>query len=55
MFYKLETWSATLREEHRLRIFGFKREKVTGSWRKLHNDNFVTLLNNVKGKGLKKV
>jgi hypothetical protein len=37
----------TLREEHRLkvcenrvlrRIFGPKRDEVTGEWRKLHND-----------------
>jgi hypothetical protein len=41
-----ETWSLTLSEEHRLgmlenrvlrRIFGPKREEVTGEWRKLHN------------------
>jgi hypothetical protein len=41
-----ETWSLTLREEHRLRvfanrvlrrIFGPKRIKVTVEWRKLHN------------------
>jgi hypothetical protein len=40
-----ETWSLTLREEHRLgvfdnrvlrKIFGPKRDEVTG-WRKLHN------------------
>jgi hypothetical protein len=40
-----ETWSLTLREEYRLRvidkrvlrrIFGLKRDKVTGGWRKLH-------------------
>jgi hypothetical protein len=39
--------SLTLREEHRLRvfenrvlrrIFGPKRDKVTGGWRKLHNE-----------------
>jgi hypothetical protein len=44
--YGCETWSLTLREEHRLRvfensvlrrIFGPKREE-DGSWRKLHND-----------------
>jgi hypothetical protein len=38
----VETWSLTLREEHRLRvyenrvlrkIFGPKRDEVTGSWR----------------------
>jgi hypothetical protein len=41
-----ETWSLTLREEHRLRvfenkllrrIFGLKRDEMTGGWRKLHN------------------
>jgi hypothetical protein len=41
------TWSLTLREEHRLRvfenrvlrrIFGPKRDEVTGKWRKLHNE-----------------
>jgi hypothetical protein len=41
-----ETWSQTLREERRLRvfenrvlrrIFGLKRDEVTGEWRKLHN------------------
>jgi hypothetical protein len=41
-----ETWSLSLREEHRLRvfenrvlrrIFGPKRGKVTGEWRKLHS------------------
>jgi hypothetical protein len=42
-----ETWSLTLREVHRLRlfenrvlrrIFGPKRGEVTGGWRKLHNE-----------------
>jgi hypothetical protein len=45
MLYGCETWSHTLREEHRmrvfenrvLRIFGTKREE-DGSWRKFHND-----------------
>jgi hypothetical protein len=41
------TWSLTLREEHRLRvfenrvlrrIFGPRRVEVTGDWRKLHNE-----------------
>ena len=41
-----ETWSLTLREEHRLRlfgnkvlrkIFGAKKDEITGEWRKLHN------------------
>jgi hypothetical protein len=44
---KPETWFLTLREEHRLRvfenrvlrrIFGPKRDEVTGEWRKLHNE-----------------
>jgi hypothetical protein len=47
-----ETWSLTLREEHRLkvfenrilmRIFGLKRDEVTGGWRKLHNEGLHSL------------
>jgi hypothetical protein len=47
VLYGCETWSFTLREEHRLRvfenrvlrrIFGPKRDEVTGEWRKLHNE-----------------
>jgi hypothetical protein len=47
VLYGCETWSLTLREEHRLRvfenrvlrrIFGPKRDGVTGGWRKLHNE-----------------
>jgi hypothetical protein len=43
VLYGCETWSLTLREEHRLgvfekrvlrRIFGPKRDDVTGQWRK---------------------
>jgi hypothetical protein len=38
-----KTWCLTLREEHRLRvlrrIFGPKRDEVTGGWRKLHNED----------------
>ena len=46
VLYGSETWSLTLREEHRLRvfenkvlreIFGAKRDEITGEWRKLHN------------------
>jgi hypothetical protein len=42
----------TLREEHRLRvfenrvlrrIFGAKRDEVTGGWRKLHNEELHNL------------
>jgi hypothetical protein len=51
VLYGCETWSVTLREEHRLRvfenrvlrgIFGPKRE-VDGPWRKLHNDELHSL------------
>jgi hypothetical protein len=47
VLYGCETLSLTLREEHRLRvfenrvlrrIFGPKRDEVTGGWRKLHNE-----------------
>ena len=50
--YGCETWSLTLREERRLRlfenrvlrrIFGLKREEVTGVWMKLHNEEFRDL------------
>ena len=46
VLYGCETWSLTLREERRLRvfengvlrrIFGLKSDEVTGEWRKLHN------------------
>jgi hypothetical protein len=52
VLYGCETWSLTLREEHRLgvfenrvlrRIFGLKRDKVTGEWRKLHNEELHEL------------
>jgi hypothetical protein len=36
VLYGCETWSLTLREERRLRVFGPKRDEVTGEWRKLH-------------------
>jgi len=47
VLYGCETWSLTLREERRLRvfenmvlrrIFGPKRDEVTGEWRRLHNE-----------------
>jgi hypothetical protein len=38
--YGCETWSLILRQEHRprvlRRIFGLKRDEVTGDWKKLH-------------------
>jgi hypothetical protein len=52
ILYGCETWSLTLREEHTLRvfenrvlrrIFGPKRDEVTGEWRKLHNEELQDL------------
>ena len=44
MQYGCETWSLTLREEHRLRrIFESEREEVTGEWRKLYNQELNEL------------
>jgi hypothetical protein len=48
----MDLWSLTLREEHRLtvfqnmvlrRIFGPKRDEVTGEWRKLNNEELRDL------------
>jgi hypothetical protein len=50
VLYGCETWSLTLREERRLRVFenrvlgrvfGPKRDEVTGEWRKLHIEERV--------------
>ena len=47
-----ETWSLTLREERRLRVFenrvmrkvfGAKRDEVAGEWRKLYNEELSDL------------
>ena len=47
VLYGCETWSLTLREERKLRvfenivlrrIFGPRRDEVTGEWRRLHNE-----------------
>jgi hypothetical protein len=52
ILYGCETWSLTLREERRLRvfennvlrrIFGPKRDEVTGGLRKLHNEELRDL------------
>ena len=52
VLYGCETWSLTLREECRLwvfenrvsrRVFGPKREEVTGEWRKLHKEELKDL------------
>jgi hypothetical protein len=50
--YRAYSWFLTLREEHRLRvvenrvlrrIFGLKRDEVTGDWVKLHNEELHSL------------
>jgi len=52
VLYECETWSLTLREEMRLRvienkvlrrIFGSRRDEVTGDWRRLHNEELNDL------------
>jgi hypothetical protein len=51
LLYGCETWSPTVREEHKLRvfenrvlrIFGLKRDRVTEGWRKLHNEELHNL------------
>jgi hypothetical protein len=50
--YGCETWLLTLREEYRLRmfenrvlwrVFGPRRDEVTGEWRKLHEEELNDL------------
>ena len=52
IFYGCGTWSLTLREERRLRVFENrvlrtvfrpKRDEVTGEWRRLHNEELNDL------------
>jgi hypothetical protein len=52
VLYGCETWSLTLREQHRLRvfenrvlrrIFGPKRNEVMGEWRTLHSGELHNL------------
>ena len=52
VLYGCETWSLTLMEERRLRvfenrvlrrIFGPKKDELTGEWRKLHNEELNDL------------
>jgi hypothetical protein len=52
VLYGCDTWSLTLNEEHRMRvfenrvlsrIFGPKKDEVTGEWRKLHNEELRDL------------
>jgi len=51
VLYGCETWSQTLREERKLRvfenmllrIFGPRRDEATGEWRRLHNEELNDL------------
>ena len=52
VLYGCETWKLTLREERKLRvfenmvlrrIFGPRRDEVTGEWRRLHNEELNDL------------
>jgi hypothetical protein len=52
VLYGCKTWSLTVREEHKLKvfenrvlrgIFGPKGDEVTGGWRKLHNEELHNL------------
>jgi hypothetical protein len=46
VLYGCETWSLTIREEHKLRvlrIFVLKRDVVAGGWRKLYNQELRNL------------
>jgi hypothetical protein len=52
VLYGCETWSLTLKKEHRprvfemgllRRVFGPKRDEVKGEWRKLHNEELYDL------------
>ncbi|KAJ4427430.1 hypothetical protein ANN_25052 [Periplaneta americana] len=68
VLFGCETWTLTLREEHRLRvfenkvlrkIFGAKRDEVKGEWRKLHNTELHALysspdiIRNIKSRRLR--
>jgi hypothetical protein len=52
VLYGCKTWSLTLREQHRLRVFenrllrrilGHKKDEIKGQWRKLHNGELHNL------------
>jgi len=57
VLYGCETWLLTLREERKLRvfenvvlrrIFGPRRDEVTGEWRRLHNEDLYSSPNIVR-------
>ena len=57
VLYGCETWSLTRREERKLRvfenmvlrrIFGPRRDEVTGKWRRLHNEKLNDLYSSPK-------
>ena len=59
VLYRCETWSLTLQEEWRLRvfenrvprrIFGLRRDEVTREWKRLHNEELYDLYSpNIRG------
>ncbi|KAJ4444166.1 hypothetical protein ANN_05955 [Periplaneta americana] len=68
VLYGCETWTLILREEHRLRVFenrvlrkmfGAKRDEVTGEWRTLHSTELQALysssdiIRNIKSRRLR--
>ncbi|KAJ4431719.1 hypothetical protein ANN_20321 [Periplaneta americana] len=68
VLYGCESWTSTLTEEQRLRVFenmklrktfGAKRDEVTGEWRKLHNTELHALysspdiIRNIKSRSLR--
>jgi hypothetical protein len=62
VLYGCETWSLTLREEHRLRvfenrlprrIFGPKRDEMTGDLRKLRNEELPNLYSSSSMKSMR--
>jgi hypothetical protein len=61
VLYGCETWSVTLREEHRLRvlenrvlrgIFGPKKNEVTGEWRRLRKEELHDLYSTASNRGV---
>jgi len=56
VLYGCETWSLTLREEHRLRVFenrvlrgiSGKREEVARGWRKMPNEELRNVIRVIK-------